>query len=214
MGARDALRRIGWFGSERWFFTLAYLRRRTPWDTNITPPELVRVVEGAGPEHRAPGRALDLGCGTGTNAVYLARHGWEVTGVDYAAPAIARARARARRAGLPAGSARFLRGDVTRLDALGVRGPHDLIFDLGCFHSLAPEGRARYAAQAARLAAPGALLLVYALAPTQLGGRAVGLTADEMARQFAADWAMDRVEPGTNPNGHPSAWYWLRHHGP
>src|SRR5881296_1344749 len=50
--------------------------RRPPWDTGITPPEVERFVAS-----HAPGRAIDLGCGTGTNAVYLARHGWSAVGV-------------------------------------------------------------------------------------------------------------------------------------
>lgn len=75
----------------RWFFDLRYLRGRAPWDTGVTPPEVVDLIEGA---RLPPGRALDLGCGTGTNTIYLARHGWEVVGVDFSAVAIRRARRR------------------------------------------------------------------------------------------------------------------------
>ena len=195
---------------ERWFYTWAYWRRRAPWDTGVTPPELVRVVEGAGPEHMSPGRALDLGCGTGTNTLYLARHGWEATGVDFVASAVARARAKAARAGKVDGSARFVRGDVTQLDRLDVTGPYQLILDLGCFHSVTPAGRTSYATGVTRLTNPGAQLWLYALEPTTLGTRAIGLTRDEIAAAFAPAWSLERVERGTNPNGRASAWYWLR----
>ncbi|TMK17193.1 MAG: methyltransferase domain-containing protein [Actinobacteria bacterium] len=57
-----------------------YRTGRTPWDTGVTPPEVVDLIEG--PAAVAAGRALDLGCGTGTNVRYLAQHGWEATGVD------------------------------------------------------------------------------------------------------------------------------------
>src|SRR5688500_14230632 len=64
----------------------AYRRGKTPWDTGIPPPELVEVIEG--PNALEPGRALDLGCGTGTNAMYLAQHGWTAVGVDFSSHAI------------------------------------------------------------------------------------------------------------------------------
>ncbi|NJL93940.1 MAG: methyltransferase domain-containing protein [Anaerolineae bacterium] len=80
--------------SRRGFFWMRYLRGKTPWDTNITPPEVVRLVaEGRTP----PGRALDLGCGTGTNALYLARQGWQADGVDFIGQAVRAARRKAAR---------------------------------------------------------------------------------------------------------------------
>ncbi|HZD55845.1 MAG TPA: class I SAM-dependent methyltransferase, partial [Anaerolineales bacterium] len=67
----------------RIFFNLWYYRE-PPWDTGISPPELLAFIES----HPA-GQALDLGCGTGTNVITLARNGWQVTGVDFAPRAIA-----------------------------------------------------------------------------------------------------------------------------
>jgi SAM-dependent methyltransferase len=198
---------------DRWFFTLAYWRRRTPWDTNITPPELTRLVEDGDPERLPAGRALDLGCGTGTNCLYLARHGWDVTGIDFAALAVARARAKAAQGGLLSGSVRFLQGDVTRLEALDLRPGYQLAIDLGCFHGIAPARRADYAAGVTRLAAPGALLMIYAFAPIPMFGRVVGVTADELRATFAPAWTVARIETGEGRAGLPSAWYWLRRAG-
>ena len=193
------------------FFTLAYWRKRVPWDTGVTPPELVRVVEGQGADHIAPGRALDLGCGTGTNSLYLARHGWTVTGVDFARPAIAHARAKAAAAGDDIASrVRFLQGDVTHLEALHLSGPFDLVLDMGCFHGVSPEGRGRYAAQVARLTRAGTLLLLYAVGPTQMGPRVVGVDERDVVATFGRDWTLARTEGGKNPDGRVSAWYWLR----
>jgi 2-polyprenyl-3-methyl-5-hydroxy-6-metoxy-1,4-benzoquinol methylase len=81
---------------QRWFFELRYLFRRTPWDTGITPPEVVAFLD-----RTPPGRALDLGGGTGTNAVEMARRGWEVTAIDFSSRAVLAAR---RRAAPPPGS--------------------------------------------------------------------------------------------------------------
>ena len=83
--------------------------KKTPWDTGITPPEIVAMIESG----KVPiGRALDLGCGTGTNAITLAQHGFEVIGIDVSRRAIALARRKVRSAQL-ADRVRLERGDVT-----------------------------------------------------------------------------------------------------
>jgi SAM-dependent methyltransferase len=192
----------------RLFFAVMYWRGQPPWDTGISPPELVAAVEG---EHALPpGRALDLGCGTGTNCLYLARHGWHATGVDFVAAPIARAEAKARAAGPFPGSARFLRGDVTHLETLDLGEPFTLLFDLGCLHSIPRDDRARYAAGVTQAAAPGATYLLYAFAPTAVAGRPVGLTEAEVRALFADGFEVEHMEQGSDRGGITSAWYWLR----
>lgn len=182
------------------FFEISYLRGHPPWDTGITPPEIVELVEREG---IAPGRALDLGCGTGTNSLYLARHGWEVVGVDFSAMAIFRARRRARRAGL---SVRFYRADVTNLRFLS--DPFDLALDIGCLHGLPPEGRERYAAEVRRLVRPGGLYLLYAFIPSPRRPR--GIPPEEVHSLFGPAFIVERQEMGTDPSGPSSAWYRMR----
>ena len=109
----------------RLMYTLMYFRR-PPWDSGQTPPELLEYLKT-----RTPGRAIDLGCGTGTNIITLASLGWNVTGVDFVPAAVEQARRKAKMAGILAD----LRvGDVTRLD--DITGPFDFSLDLGCYHSL------------------------------------------------------------------------------
>ena len=175
-----------------WFGLWYWMPRRPPWDTGITPPEVERFVAS-----HAPGRAIDLGCGTGTNAVYLARHGWSAVGVDFAGRAIAKARRRARDAGV---SCTFFVGDVA---ALEVPGPFDLALDIGCLHSISVGSRAAYATGLARVVRSGGTYLLYAFAP---GGPAVGLTAEDVRRTFADSFEVLGVEEG---KGRPSAWYTL-----
>ena len=158
----------------------------------MTPPELVRFVAA-----HPPGRALDLGCGTGTNVVYLAQHGWEAVGVDFAGRAIAKARGRARAATV---KCTFLVADVTHLE---VAGPFDLALDIGCLHSLPVSGRAGYAAAVARVVRAGGTYLLYAFAP---GGPAFGLTRADVRATFADAFDVVGVEEG---KGRPSAWYTL-----
>ncbi|MFI7027242.1 class I SAM-dependent methyltransferase [Microbispora rosea] len=187
-----------------------YRDGKPPWDTGVTPPELVALIEGHEPGNGAgngalpPGRALELGCGTGTNAIYLARHGWEVVAVDLVDRAIEQARERAVAAGA---AVRLLQGDATRLDELDAPGPYDLFFDLSCYCGIPPHRRDAYAAGLTRRAAPGARLLMFGYGPGTLGDTFAGVTADELRARFAG-WELADVTPGTNP--FPTFWFTLR----
>lgn len=97
-----------------------------------------------------PGRALDLGCGHARNAVFLARHGFVVEGVDYSDTAIEWARERAAEAGVAVSLARRNVFDL-ELDA----ATYDLIYDSGCFHHLPPHRRSGYVDLVARALKPG-----------------------------------------------------------
>lgn len=188
-------------GYRSWFFDFHYLLGRPPWDTGVTPPEVVELIEGG----LSPGRALDLGCGTGTNCIYLARHGWETVGVDFSILAIRRAQRKARQAGV---DCRFYRGDVTDLAFLA--DPFDLALDIGCLHSLPLEKRGRYASEVARLVRPGGLYLLYAFTPRPDRSTTRGIAPEEVHSLFAPAFAVEREEGGEDPSGPPSAWYWLR----
>ena len=122
-----------------------------PWDTGVPEPMLIQAVEsGVLPV----GRALDVGCGTGTNAIWLAEHGYEVLGVDVAPLAIEKARTK-----LPSGlSCRFAILDFLTEKPEG--GPFQLVFDRGCFHVFDDaEDRARFAARVAEVLAPDGVWL-------------------------------------------------------
>jgi len=172
-------------------YEIAYRVGFKPWDTGVPPTELVALVEGQ--DGLRPGRAVDLGCGTGTNVVYLSRHGWEVTGVDMVGHALTVARRRAAAAGV---RARLVRGDVTRLDELVMGDRFDLLLDLGCYHSLFPvELRDAYARSVTAVAAPGATLLLYGFLPGQR--KEHGVFPDELRQRFHR-WTLVESTPGTN----------------
>jgi len=136
----------------RWLqFNLRYLGS-PPWDTGVSPPELFEVIGGM-----KPGRALDLGCGTGTNLLTLADLGWEVTGVDLAFLSVIKARRKFRQVGAPA---EFLQGDVAGELLPGQQ--YDLVLDMGCFHNLLPENRTKYRENMQRWLVPGGIYLIYA----------------------------------------------------
>jgi SAM-dependent methyltransferase len=108
-----------------------------------------------------PGRALDLGCGPGRNAIHLARNGFTVDAVDLSATAIAWAKERAQGTDV-----RFMCGDAFALD---LDGPYDLVYDSGCFHHLAPHRRVTYLAFLDRCLAPGGHLALSCFADGGMG---------------------------------------------
>jgi ubiquinone/menaquinone biosynthesis C-methylase UbiE len=132
---------------QRIIFNLWYFRK-PPWDSGITPPELFEFIQ----THPA-GRAIDLGCGTGTNVITLAKTGWQVTGVDFASRAIQIARRKIKKANV---NADLRVADVTRLN---LDGQFDLVLDIGCFHGV--QNKADYLNQLDRILAPNGFWLTY-----------------------------------------------------
>ena len=112
----------------------------------------------------APGRAADLGCGPGRNAIYLASRGFEVDAVDLSPVALAWAADRAVEAGVRVG---FAEADIF---AAGLPdGQFDLVYDSGCLHHLAPHRRPGYLDLIGRLLAPGGHYAVATFAAGQMG---------------------------------------------
>jgi SAM-dependent methyltransferase len=180
----------------RFLFELMYWFRRTPWDTGITPPEVVAYVT-----QHSPGRAIDLGCGTGTNAMYLAKLGWEVVGVDFSTRAIGVAQRKSRSSGL---AVEFQQADVTRLE--GIPGPFNLALDIGCFHSLPADRREPYAQRLGEVVAPGGTFLLYAWLPAEGASGISHPSQEEITSLFGPHFEAVDVCQGTE--GHrSSAWY-------
>lgn len=167
-----------------------YEAETAPWDTGRPSAELRRVIEGG---LVPPGRALDLGCGTGTNVVYLAERGFEVTGIDVAHAGLEGARARAREAGVEVD---LRRGDV--LDPGDLGEPFDFIFDRGCFHVFQDDTEAaRYVEMLEAVSRPGTVYLMLCgnakepreggppvLSEEQIRGRLESLFAIESLGEF------------------------------
>jgi SAM-dependent methyltransferase len=132
-----------------------YAKGDAPWETGRSSSELRRVVAEV---PIRPCRALELGCGTGASAVWLAQQGFDVTALDLSTVAIACARQRADETGA---SVRFLVADVLNPPP-ELAGPFDLVFDRGCYHVVRREDVAAYLEALRRLTRPGSLGLVLA----------------------------------------------------
>lgn len=183
---RDLLRRL--------FFRLMYFRR-PPWDTGVSPPELLEFLES-----RPPGRALDLGCGTGTNVITMAQHGWQVTGMDFVPRAISRARRKAYQAGVHAD---LLTGDVTRLER--VHGAFDFALDMGCYHSLSRTGRRSYRENLDRRLKPGGEYLLYGFLNTSGDPEDMGIGPPDLSA-FSSLFRLVTREDGSEGGRRPSTW--------
>lgn len=167
-----------------------------PWDTGISPPELISLLET-----REPGRALDLGCGTGTNVITMSKYGWEVAGIDFASSAIRTARKKSKQAGIHAD---FHVRDVTRLDFL--TETYELIIDIGCLHGIDPNRRTSYYRNLDRLLARHGHYLLYAFVDeTQYASRNTITKSDfdVLTKLFNLESRRDGTERGIRA----SSWF-------
>jgi SAM-dependent methyltransferase len=188
-----------------------YASGETPWDHELPPPELMETVA-----HLPPGRALDLGCGYGRAAIYLAQCHWQVDAVDFIDLAIAEARHRAEQAGVLA-QIRFHVGPVTDLPYLAP--PYDFALDVGCMHNFDGEMLRAYRDELARLLRPGGHYLLFAHLRAEpvacdSNGRPRWLSEQQIYDLFMADFHLERVEHGQTQMPDrppwPSAWFWFR----
>lgn len=145
-------------------YQIMYRLGITPWDAHETPEPLVGLIEG--PRALPAGHMLDIGCGTGHDAIYCAQHGWTVTGVDVVGRALETARRNAERAGA---NIRFLHADIAAPGTADLGAEYSLLLDGGCLHGLSDRSLRQAVATITDAAKPGATLLMFAFAPGRRG---------------------------------------------
>lgn len=181
-----------------------------PWE-GAPRDELVQLVRSGRLSPSDPGpRAVDLGCGSGANAIFLAEHGFDVTGVDFSEVALDKAAALS----MSVRSApRFVKGDLTAATIPQVTGTFDLLVDYGTLDDLKADKRVAMADTIRRLSKAGSMLLLWCFygergklplfsfnGPSRV---AAGLSHGEEDALFAADFAIETIsKPNLGRHGY------------
>jgi SAM-dependent methyltransferase len=186
-------------GSRAWW-DARYESGNHPWDTGLVPPEVQALVRSLG---ACNGWALDLGCGTGTNAIYLARSGFRALGVDLALTALLRGRRAVRETGA---DVLLLASDVSDLACVKLQA--GLALDIGCYHSLPLPARDRYVSSLAAHMLPNAPFLLYGFDRPAAEEEQSGIAPVDIAR-FAPFFSLRWAQHGYDRD-RPSSWYLLR----
>jgi cyclopropane fatty-acyl-phospholipid synthase-like methyltransferase len=171
-----------------------------PWDIGRPQPAFVRLAETG----QISGAVLDVGCGTGENALYLAQRGLAVMGIDGAPTAIRKARAKAKSRGLD------IRFEVA--DALDLSLPEafDTVVDSGLFHVFSDDERTRFTASLGRVVRPGGTYFLMCFSerePGDWGPRRV--TQAEIQSAFRAGWRVNSIDPSAFETNGGDAQAWL-----
>jgi SAM-dependent methyltransferase len=196
-------------------YGLMYRLGFAPWERRDIAESWRPLLEG--PAAPVPGRALDIGCGSGRDAVYLAKRGWRVTALDSAAKALASAEQRATEEAV---EVQWVRGDVAELGRLGLEPGYNLLYDFGCIHGLTDSARRWAAAGLTQLAAPGATLLMAAF---KTGRRMVlprGMNKEDVVALLHDGWDLEESRsvvtedmPAFVRRANPTVYRLSRHSG-
>jgi SAM-dependent methyltransferase len=171
-----------------------------PWDIRQAQPRLMELEALGG----ISGEVLDIGCGLGDNAIFLASRGHSVTGLDGSPTAVERARSRAAQADLLApiaGSAGVTFDVADATDLAGYDGRFDTVVDSALYHCLDDEGRQAYAASLYRATRPGARWHLYCFSDGNVNGMVtpMGSVPESNLRDTltANGWRIDFLGPTT-----------------
>lgn len=185
-------------GSE---FDEAYIEGRPPWDIGQPQPAFVALAQAG----RITGKVLDVGCGTGENALFLGQRGLDVLGLDLSSVAIAGARMKAQARGVVA---RFVVDNA--LDLLSWEETFDTVIDSGLLHILSDADRARLVGGLHAVLRPGGYLHLLAFNEHATWPGPRRLTQTEIRTTFEQGWEVEEISPSrfevVDGSGGAEAW--------
>ena len=179
----------------RFKFNVSYTLGNTPWDSGISPPELYDFLAA-----HPTGRALDIGCGTGTNLITLVNAGWQADGFDFAPRAVNLAKRKLRKISI---NARVFTDDATQMK--NIQPPYDLALDLGCFHGI--ESKADYLTQLARALAPSGFWLMYGFLKPDTAHPGPGIAPSDLDLIERHNLTLVSRQDGFDRGEKTSAWF-------
>jgi ubiquinone/menaquinone biosynthesis C-methylase UbiE len=135
-----------------------------PWDIGRPQPVFEALIKDG---EIKPGRALDIGCGRGDNAIMLAMNGCDVTGIDFVEVAISDAKEKAMERHV---KVNFVVGNVLQMDRLFSEAEFDVIIDSGLFHVMTDEERPVFVQQVHRVLKPGGKYFMLCFSDKEPGG--------------------------------------------
>ena len=168
-------------------FIERYEKGDLPWQIDRPQPEVLRLIA----EEKFTSPILDLGCGSGDNALELARRGYRVLGMDVVPEALRLARKKAEQAGL-AQPPEFFLGDALRLEESGVEV--ETVLDCALFHTFEDEERPAYVRGLEAILVPGGRLHI--LSFSELETREPGprrLTKESLVEAFGRGWRLEEA---------------------
>ena len=162
-----------------------YAAPRAPWDIGRPQRAFVKAADAI------RGRVIDIGCGTGDLALWLAERGCTVTGVDFLEKPLEWARQKAAERGL---SMNFLQMDAVAVGEIPER--FDAVTDCGLFHTFDDAGRNAYVGALRRLLEPGSRVFLLCFADAEPGTHGPRRVSErELREAFATGWQVETIEP-------------------
>ena len=172
-------------------YRIMYRLGLTPWERTEPPEPLAALVNG--PAALTPGAMFDIGCGTGHYAIYCARRGWTVTGIDVVPQALRQARRNASQADV---EVRLLQADISRSSVGDVGSGYSLLTDIGCLHALPAARLGNAIATITGATSAGATMLMFAIAPGLRAPLPRGIDPEEIPELFSG-WKLVSSRPAT-----------------